>query len=97
MSILGLFVLPVLAWIGIAATFRTLPPRTKPTTVQFVCLLIFGFAYAASNIALAGAITFSPLLLLAGLVESVTIFGLVYLQFRARKISEGPNKDSPST
>jgi hypothetical protein len=91
---LGLFVFPVLAWIGIAATIRTLRPP-KATTVQIVCLLTSSFAFLASCVALAIAFKSSLSSLLGGLAESVALCGLVCLQFWKLKISEGQNRDSP--
>jgi hypothetical protein len=87
MTIVGLFCLPILAWLGLAATISTLRPPAKASTLQNVCILIFSAAYIAACIAL-GRKTVVDLhsmpLTLLGIVETVAVWVLVYLQLRAK-------------
>jgi|ERR1700677_414158 hypothetical protein len=88
--IFGGLLLPILLWIGLALTLRSIKPRTKASPSQVLLFCLFSFPFAPVALALAIAAQRSEHLLLyssLGMVEGLVIMGLVYLQLRAMSIA----------
>jgi hypothetical protein len=90
--IVGGLLLPILLWIGLALTLRSIKPGTKMNRSQAFLFCLFSFPFAPVALALAIAVQRSEHLLLyssLGIVEGLVIMGLVYLQLRALSIAAG--------
>src|ERR1700677_3186780 len=88
--IFGGLLLPILLWIGLALTLRSIKPRTKTRRSQVLLFCLFSFPFARVALALAVAAQRSEHLLLyscPGMVEGLVIMGLGSLQLRAISIA----------
>ncbi|MFZ3308089.1 MAG: hypothetical protein WA280_01825 [Xanthobacteraceae bacterium] len=87
MLTVGLFSLPILIWIGIAANIASLRPPVKATTLQNASLLICAAAYLITSTMLVRKALYdfrSLSLTLLALAELSLIALLVYLQLRMK-------------
>jgi hypothetical protein len=90
--IVGGLLLPILLWIGLALTLRSIKPGTKANRSQVFLFCLFSFPFGPVALALAIAVQRSehPLLYSSlGTVEGLVIMGLVYLQLRAVSVAAG--------
>ncbi len=88
----GGLLLPILLWIGLALTLRSIRPGTKANRSQEFLFCLFSFPFAPVALALAIAAQRSEHVLLyssLGMVEGLVIMGLVYLQLKAMSVAAG--------
>jgi predicted membrane channel-forming protein YqfA (hemolysin III family) len=93
------FLLPIVPWLGLALTIRTLRPPAKATRTQTILLLLLGLMFLPVYIAMAKLDQASPhplLYLTLHGIEGYAIGVAVYFQLRRLNGGRGRRPERPS-